>query len=133
MAALDTNVLLRLLLQDDPAQLAVAQRLVKDRLDACELLFVPITLALELEWVLRSRFDLDKAAVLHTFAQLLSTMELQFESVAALEWALRQYKLAATDFSDCLHAALATSAGEGPLWTFDKAAARVDGASLLMA
>ncbi len=133
MAALDTNVLVRFLMQDEPAQLRSAQRLIRHSLNAGELLFVPVTVALELEWVLRSRFELDKSAVLQTFSQLLSTVELRFESTAAIEWALKQYKTATADFSDCLHAALAAQAGEAPLWTFDKAAAKVGGAKLLTA
>ena len=131
MPAVDTNVLVRLLMRDDEAQLASAQRLVRSSLRTGEGLFVPVTVALELEWVLRSRFGLDKTAVLHTFSQLLSTVELRFDAAAAIEWALRQYKEAATNFSDCLHAALAGQAGEQPLWTFDKAASKVDGARLL--
>ncbi len=131
MASLDTNVLLRLLMQDDTGQLAAAQQLVRGRVAAGETLFVPVTVALELEWVLRSRFEFGKPAVLQTFTQLLSSVELRFEAAAAVEWALRQYAAATTDFADCLHAALAAQAGEPPLWTFDKAAARVDGARLL--
>ena len=131
MAAIDTNVLVRLLMQDDKAQLARAQRLVSASLAAEQDLFVPISVALELEWVLRSRFGLDKDAVLHLFSQLLLTVELRFEAAAAIEWTLRQYREASTDFSDCLHAALASRAGEQPLWTFDKAAAKVGGARLL--
>ena len=131
MAALDTNVLVRFLMQDEPAQLRSAQRLIRSSLGAGKLLFVPVTVALELEWVLRSRFELGKPAVLQTFSQLLSTVELRFEAAACIEWALRQNKDATADFSDCLHAALAGQAGEQPLWTFDKAAAKLAGARLL--
>ena len=131
MAALDTNVLVGFLMQDEPAQLRSAQRLIRNSLGAGELLFVPVTVALELEWVLRSRFELGKPAVLQTFSQLLSTVELRFEAAACIEWALKQYKDATADFSDCLHAALAGQAGEQPLWTFDKAAAKLAGARLV--
>ena len=131
MAALDTNVLLRFLLQDDAAQSAVSTRLIRQALEAGETLYVPVSVALELEWVLRSRFKQDKAAVAQTFARLLQTVELRFEAAAALEWALSEYEISAADFSDCIHAALALSAGEQPLWTFDKTAAKVDGARLL--
>jgi predicted nucleic-acid-binding protein len=131
MPAIDTNVLVRLLMKDDPAQLATAQRLVSSSLGTAEGLFVPVTVALELEWVLRSRFGLGKTAVLRLFSQLLSTVELRFHAESAIEWALRQYRSVSTDFSDCLHAALAGQAGEQPLWTFDKAAAKLYGAQLL--
>ena len=131
MAALDTNVLLRFLLQDDPLQSQAATRLVSAALAAGQMLYVPVSVALELEWVLRSRFKQDKAAVAQTFSGLLDALELRFEAEAALEWALNQYESGSADFADCLHAALARQAGELPLWTFDKAAARVDGAKLL--
>ena len=131
MATLDTNVLLRFLLQDDPLQSQAATRLVSASLAAGQMLYVPVSVALELEWVLRSRFKQDKAAVAQTFSGLLDALELRFEAVAALEWALNQYESGSADFTDCLHAALAQQAGELPLWTFDRAAARVDGAKLL--
>lgn len=131
MAALDTNVLLRFLLQDDAAQSAAATRLIRQALEAGETLYVPVSVALELEWVLRSRLKLDKAAVTQTFAGLLQTVELRFEATGVLEWALSEYEGSAADFSDCIHAALALRAGEQPLWSFDKAAAGLQGAALL--
>ena len=133
MAALDTNVLVRFLMQDEPAQLRSAQRLIRNSLSAGELLFVPVTVALELEWVLRSAFTFDKSAVTQAMYRLLGSFELSFESEGALEAALAQYERSTADFSDCLHAALARQANEEPLWTFDKAASRLDGARLLPA
>jgi len=133
MAALDTNVLVRFLVQDDAAQLATARRLIRNSVSAGESLFVPITVALELEWVLRSSFGFAKPAVLQTLSGLLSTFELRFEAEGAFEVALKQYSEGTADLSDCLHAALAGQAGEQPLWTFDKAASKVDGAKLLTA
>lgn len=131
MAALATNILLRFLLQDDPPQSRAATRLVSAALAAGETLYVPISVALELEWVLRSRFKLDKVAVAQTFSGLLDAVELRFEAVGALEWALTQYEASSADFADCMHAALAGQAGAQPLWTFDKAAGKLDGAKLL--
>lgn len=131
MAALDTNVLVRLLVDDDAAQLAAARKLIGQCVSAGEALFIPITVALELEWVLRSSFGFDKAAVVATLAKLLSTLELVFESERSLELALMLYRDGPAGFSDCLHTALASTAGEAPLWTFDKAAAKIAGAKLL--
>ena len=45
--------------------------------------------------------------------------------------ALAHYGRSTSDFSDCLHVAVAALAGEQPLWTFDKAASKVEGARLL--
>ena len=131
MAALDTNVLVRLLVEDDAAQLAAARKLIRRCLNAGVALFIPITVALELEWVLRSSFGFDKVAVVATLSKLLSTLELVFESERSLELALMLYRDGPAGFSDCLHTALVNTAGESPLWTFDKAAAKVAGARLL--
>ena len=131
MAALDTNVVVRFLVEDDPAQLAAAKKLIRRCLNTGETLFVPISVTLELEWVLRANFGFKKQAVAQTFAQLLSAAELTFESEGAVEVALAHYSQGTADYSDCLHVALAAQAEEQPLWTFDKAAAKVDGARLL--
>jgi predicted nucleic-acid-binding protein len=131
VAALDTNVILRFLLQDDAAQSAAATRLIQQAQASGEPLHVPVSVALELEWVLRSRFKLGKAALLQTFAALLQTLELEFEAETSLEWALSEFETSSADFSDCMHAALAWQAGRQPLWTFDKAAATLHGAALL--
>ena len=133
MAALDTNVLIRFVVQDDAAQGAAAARLIRSGVQAGSALFVPVTVLLELEWVLRSAFGFDKAAVLHALFRLLGSFELGFESESAVEVAVAQYARSSADFADCLHAALAGQAGEQPLWTFDMAAAKVDGARLLTA
>ena len=53
------------------------------------------------------------------------------ESERALEVALQLFRKGSANFADCLHVALATQAGEQPLWTFDKDASKVSGARLL--
>jgi len=131
MAALDTNILVRFLVRDEAAQLAAARKLIRRCMSQGQTLFVPVTVSLELEWVLRSNFGFDKDAVVRTLSQLLSSAELSFESEGALEIALLRYQEGAADYSDCMHVALAAQAGEQPLWTFDKAAARLDGARLV--
>lgn len=131
MPALDTNVLVRYIVEDDRVQLASAQQLIARAVRGGDTLYVPITVVLELEWVLRSSFGFTKHQVIHTLSNLFSAAELSFESERALEVTLQLFRKTAADFADCLHVALATQAGEQPLWTFDKAAAKVSGAKLL--
>ena len=133
MPALDTNVLVRYLVQDDAAQSAAARRLIRKCVTGGQTLFIPVTVSLELEWVLRSNFGFGKDAVVKTLSDLLSSVELSFESERALEVALLLYKEGSADYSDCLHIALAVEAGEQPLWTFDRVASKVDGARLVSA
>ncbi|MFO1341046.1 MAG: type II toxin-antitoxin system VapC family toxin [Burkholderiaceae bacterium] len=131
MPALDTNVLVRYLVQDDAAQLAAARRLITRCVSEGQALFVPVTVVLELEWVLRASFGFGKDSVLLTLSRLFSAAELSFESERALEVALQLFREGPADFADCLHVALVAQAGEQPLWTFDKGAAKVNGARLL--
>jgi predicted nucleic-acid-binding protein len=131
MPALDTNVLVRYVVQDDTLQFAAAKRLVRQCLADGRSIFVPVTVALELEWVLRASYGYGKDDVLQVLSSLLSAEELNFESERALEVALQLFREGAADFADCLHIALATQAGEQPLWTFDKGAAKVIGTQML--
>lgn len=131
MPALDTNILVRYLVADDAAQFAAAQRLIRRCVNDSATLFVPVTVVLETEWVLRSRYGLPKDDMLAVLAGLFSAAELSVESEQALEVALQLFREGSADFADCLHVALATQAGEQPLWTFDKGAAKVSGARLL--
>jgi predicted nucleic-acid-binding protein len=62
---------------------------------------------------------------------LFSAVELSFESERALEVALQLYREGTADFADCVHVGLALQAGEQALWTFDRRACGVSGASLL--
>ncbi|MDQ3444838.1 MAG: hypothetical protein M3496_01500 [Pseudomonadota bacterium] len=88
---------------------------------------------LELEWVLRSRYQFDKTAVVQAFTALLETQELEFQAEPALERALYLYCQGTTEFAYCLHAGQCEAAGKLPLLTFDVKAARLPDAQLLMA
>jgi len=131
MPALDTNVLVRYVVQDDEAQFAAARRLIRRCVAEGQTLFVPATVMLELEWVLRASFEYAKDEVMDVLSNLFSAAELTFESERALEVALQLYRNGTADFADCVHVALAAQAGESPLWTFDKRAAKLSGARLL--
>lgn len=132
MSALDTNVLVRWLMDDDAAQCAAVVSLREEALAAEEQLLVPVTVMLELEWVLRSRFGLDRAAITEALDALMSIPELAIHEEPAMERALMLFKQdGAPDFADCLHIGLTAHVGQAPLLTFDKRAARLDGAGLL--
>ena len=131
MASLDTNVRIRYLAQDDPKQLAATRALLHRCIATGLQLFVPVSVALELEWVLRSSLGLSKPEVIQALHDLLGAEELNFESDKAIEFALSFYRKSTADYADCVHAALALQAGETPFWTFDRQAARLAGAQLL--
>ena len=125
MPGLDTNVLVRWLVDDDAAQTERVQVLLESAGANSEPLFVPATVLLELEWVLRARYRFEKARVLGAFTALLETHELEFQSEAAVERALHFYREGGAEFADCLHAGLCGAADRWPMLTFDKQAARL--------
>jgi predicted nucleic acid-binding protein len=116
MLVVDTNVLVRYLTNDDTAQAARARRLL-----AQHDVFVPLTVLLEAEWVLRSVFGFAAAAVagaLRGFAGLPRvTLEDPGVAATALEWSER-----GLDFADALH--LAAARAHDGFVSFDKAPAR---------
>ena len=131
MPSLDTNVLVRWLMDDDATQNARVQKLFDSIRADHSTLFVPSTVMLELEWVLRSRYKLDKPSVLQAFNALLETQELEFQAEAAIEWALHLYREGIAEFADCMHAGLCSAAGRAPLLTFDQKAAKLPGVQLV--
>jgi predicted nucleic-acid-binding protein len=131
MPALDTNALVRCVVADDAPQRAGVRRLIEQCIAQGRTLFVPVTVTLELEWVLRSSYGFPKPDVMEALSSLFSALELSFESERALEVALQSYREGSADFPDCVHIALAAQAGEVPLRTFDRRAARVNGARLI--
>jgi predicted nucleic-acid-binding protein len=131
MAALDTNVLVRFLVQDDVRQGALAKQLISTAVSDHRSLFIPITVLLELEWVLRSSFAYDKNQIIEVIANLLGATELQLESESSAEVGLELFRQNNADFADCIHIALVDAAGHSPLWSFDKRASKIQGAKLL--
>ncbi|HET7135938.1 MAG TPA: type II toxin-antitoxin system VapC family toxin, partial [Casimicrobiaceae bacterium] len=127
MLGLDTNVLVRFLVRDDASQFAAARRVVGERRAAGELLFVSLLVLLETEWVLRSRYGLDKKVIAHTIDQLLAAAEVVIEDGSTVEEALFEWKDAAADFADCLIGARNRRAGCRATVTFDTRAARLPG------
>jgi predicted nucleic-acid-binding protein len=114
--------------RDDARQLQIAEALGR-RAARGPRLYVPLTVVLELEWVLRSRYRLSKTAMLQVFARLLETRELEFQDEPAVEEALHQYRRGSAGFAECLHLGCASAAGQLPLLSFDRKAARMPGAA----
>ncbi len=113
MIALDTNILARLVTNDDPVQARQSASLI----DTGNALFVPLTVTLELEWVLRGAYSLDRPAIVRSFEALLSVRNMNFERQSDIQLALQYYQ-SGFDFADALHHAGTT--GCKALATFDR-------------
>ncbi|MDP3638921.1 MAG: type II toxin-antitoxin system VapC family toxin [Azonexus sp.] len=102
MLGVDTNVLVRFLVQDDEAQFEKARKLIKREVAAGRRIFVSQLVLLETEWVLRSRYSLPKNLIIEAMSRLLDATDVQFEDEPAIEEALFVWKDATADFADCL-------------------------------
>jgi predicted nucleic-acid-binding protein len=131
MPALDTNVLVRYLIADDKKQFEVAKKYIENAI-ANEALFIPVSVSVELEWVLRSLYEVDKSMIITTFNRLLEAREIEFQEESSIEITLSFYADSNAAFADCLHIASAQNQGRVPLVTFDRKASRVEGAELLI-
>ncbi len=129
MTSLHTNVLVRYLVKDDARQHAVAVKVIESESHSADF-FIPITVALELEWVLRSRYGVDKLGIIDTYTRLLETGGIQFQDESSIERALSLFSEYSADFADCLHIAISMSNDVTPFVTFDKKAAKIPHSTL---
>lgn len=130
MTGLDTNVLVRYIMQDDTKQSPLATRLVESlSVDAPG--FVPLVSVTELAWVLSSAYELDRSQMIEAFEALLRTKELVVESAEVVWKALRLVQSSNADFADCLISCSAAAAGCVKTMTFDRGAAKGAGMTLI--
>jgi len=127
MVALDTNVLLRYLIDDDRAQRHRARSAMDDLSAADESGFVPDVVLVELAWVLRSAYRADRRTVLTALAAIKEARHLVFESHERFEQALAAFAAGKGDFSDCLIRERALEQGCEAVITFDRSLLGEDG------
>ncbi len=130
MTGLDTNVLVRYIMQDDARQAARATKLI-EALSVEAPGYVTVVSVVELVWVLSSSYDLTKAQVVQAIDGLLRTKQFRVEQAEQVIRALRVYKAHNADFVDCLIERSAASAGCKRTMTFDVGASKHAGMTLV--
>lgn len=121
MIGLDTSVLARYLVQDDPRQSARASALVRSAAEARELLFVSTIVLCELVWVLESAFGYEKRAVVDVIEKILQTDQIVIEDRDEARSALGSYRRGKADFSDYLIGRSGLAHGCDRTATFERA------------
>ena len=130
MLALDTNVLVRYLAQDDARQAALATRFIEQRLSAADRGFVSLITLLETVWVMESCYAAEAAMVADILSDLLDTASLEVQDAGAVRAAVQRYKKGGVDLHDCLIVSLAEQR-MARVVTFDAKAAKRLGMELL--
>ena len=127
MLGLDTNVLVRFLVQDDQTQFERAEKLIGRESRTGSGVLISLLVLLETEWVLRSRYSLAKSEILAAFSGLLASAELRFEDEHSIEVALFAWKDSPADFADCLIGARHRALGCRATASFDVKATKLAG------
>ena len=131
MIAVDTNVLVRLLVNDHAAQAARARELVDAQAGDDGSIWVSDTVLVELVWVLSRAYDRNRTALTLALRALAAHATMALESPLAVRAAIDAFEAGAADFADCLLAEKAQRAGCGQLFTFDKGMRGLAGVTLL--
>lgn len=122
MIGIDTNVLVRYLVQDDEQQASAATRIL-ERISDINPAFINNIVMCETVWVLVRAYKYKKSLIAKTLEQILSTSGIEFENAEGARKALRHYTNGKADFSDYLIAEINKENGANTTYTFDKKAA----------
>jgi predicted nucleic-acid-binding protein len=130
MIGLDTNVLVRYIMQDDAKQTKLATNLIESLNDSSPG-FVTIVSVVELGWVLESAFELSRVQVAEALQNLIAVDVFKIERVAVVASAVRAFAAGRADLADYLIERSAVQAGCERTMTFDQAAAKSAGMTLV--
>lgn len=130
MIGLDTNVLVRYIMQDDPGQSPKATQIVES-LEGAGSGYVTLVSVVELVWVLSVSFELSRAQVAQALDAIIRTKQFKIENADQVIRALRVFKIGKSDFADCLIERSANSAGCDKTLTFDVNASKHAGMELI--
>ena len=130
MIALDTNILVRFFMQDDPGQLARV-RAVLSTLSTAAPAWIGLAVVQELAWVSMKVYGANRADITLMLDRLLTMSEFHVEQADVVRHAIRIYRTTKVAFSDCLISASAHAAGCTQILTFDQQAAKTAGMTLI--
>ena len=131
MIGLDTNVVIRYLVQDDKKQSAAATRFIEKSLTKDTPGYINHISLCEIVWVLQSCYGVTKPQVREIIDGLLTTKQLNVENVEVTWKALRAFDANSADFCDALIGQVNIHSGCEYTATFDKKAASLPGFDLL--
>lgn len=130
MIGIDTNILVRFVVKDDPTQTPAAVRMIHG-LSPEEPGWISLLVLSELAWTLRRVYKLDRTAIAGVLEKLLISKDTVLEQRDVVRQALLVYQSSKADFADCVIAVTANLAGCSRMVTFDEVAARDLGMELL--
>lgn len=128
MIAVDTNILVRLLINDPDSQTQVS--MAKALLKRAKQVYVPQIVQIEMVWVLETAYSFDKPAVITVLKHLQQTLLFVLQDEDQFDAALAIFENNTADFSDYLILSGCLK-NNHELFTFDKKFARLQSVKLL--
>lgn len=125
MIGLDTNVLVRHIMQDDPVQSPKATRIIERKLTEELPGFISLATILEMAWVLESVFGLSNREISLAIERMLQTKTFVIQNEREVHTAMMIFERGQGSFDDALIAALGRWAGCASTLTFDRKASRL--------
>ena len=120
MIAVDTKVLVRLLVGDGPTQAAKARQLFDRAAAVHKAVWISDTVLVEMVWTLARAYGRDRAGVATALRALCSNATVTLESASAVREATDAFERGPADFADYLLCAKAVAAGCDQVATFDR-------------
>jgi len=121
MIAVDTNVLVRYIVEDDPVQSSAAAAMIERTLARDETIFVSQIVLCELVWVLSFAYRFKRGGIVGVLQQLRRGAQLVVEGADEVKRAAEAYAAGPGDFADCLIAEQAVAHGCSVVASFDAA------------
>jgi len=127
MIGLDTNLLVRLVVGDDPQQTRQAKTFVDRYCTPESPGFINCVVLAELVWVLNASYDYTRSQIAAAVESLMVGVDRMVEHPAAVQASLDDYRAGRLDFTDALIAHVNKGTGCKATATFDRTAAKLDG------
>lgn len=133
MIGIDTNVLVRLIVNDDERQSQAVEDFIRESASSGKPCYVSSIVLVETVWVLETAYGFRRAQLADAMTYVLEVEQFEFDSPVDVSAALEEFRRGSVEFADCLLARTNASAGCEHTVTFDRKAAKLAGFRLLNA
>ena len=131
MIGIDTNLLVRLVVNDDERQSLAVERFIQEHSSSEDPCYISNIVLIEMVWVLESAYGFDRNSVADVLDRLLEVEQFDFDSPDEVAAAVDDFRYRGIEFADCLLGRTNIFAGCEHTITFDRKAAKLPGFKLL--
>lgn len=125
MIGLDTNVIIRYLMQDDKKQFTYAENLIETAIRQKKIIHINLVILCEVVWVLSYHYKLGRVEISQFLDMLLHAEQIEVENRQLALSALHEYQNSQADYADCIIGFTNQFLGCTTTYTFDKKAAKL--------